>query len=86
MIRADRMLFGVVPTLVLQNSILDPTKLHWYDYASTATYCLHALVPLVFALWLWLHDRESFIRYMAAMVLLSYVAFVTYYLWPAAPP
>jgi hypothetical protein len=38
------------------------------------------------ALFFWFIDRRLFKQYMVAMVILSYAAFITYIVFPAAPP
>jgi hypothetical protein len=86
MIRFDRWLFGEVPTVLLQNRFFSLAETHWYDIAAVVLYFLHFLVPLLVALMFWFIDRPLFKRFMAAMVIVSYLAFVTYYLFPAMPP
>jgi hypothetical protein len=86
MIDFDRWLFGEIPTLRLQAAFFDPGSLQWYDFLAVSVYSMHVAVPLAFGLWLWFGNRPAFVRYMAAVVLLSYGSFVTYYLWPAMPP
>jgi membrane-associated phospholipid phosphatase len=43
-------------------------------------------VPLFIGFILWLVDREDFEGYVFGMVILSYMAYLTYLIFPAAPP
>lgn len=84
-VRADTALFGVVPSAGLQ-ALFFTTVPHWYDVAATAIYFVHFVLPLGFATVLWLRRRAEFGRFVAALTLLSYGAWVTYAAFPAAPP
>jgi len=86
MIYFDRFLFGNVPTIALQHAFFNINRLHWYDYTAVTLYLLHFVVPMLAALLFWVLDRTLFRMYMAAMVALSYLAFATYYFFPAMPP
>ncbi|MDE3112101.1 MAG: inositol phosphorylceramide synthase [Chloroflexota bacterium] len=81
----DRGIFGVVPTVALQGLLFTGTP-RWYDYFATFVYFLHFVVPLGFAMILWLRDRGYFAEFVASITLLSYAAWVTYVVFPAAPP
>jgi membrane-associated phospholipid phosphatase len=86
-IDADRWLFhGVVPTLWLQEHLYTPGHAHWYDYAATFMYDLHFVVPLVLAFIFWLWRPSHYWRFVVSYVLLCYAGFVTYTLYPMAPP
>lgn len=84
-IHVDSALFGVVPSAGLQALFLKPTP-QWYDVAATAVYFIHFGLPLGFATILWLRRRKEFGRFVAALTLLSYGAWITYVAFPAAPP
>ena len=84
-VHADTALFGVVPSAGLQALFLKPTP-QWYDVAATAVYFIHFVLPLGFATILWLRMREEFGRFVVALTLLSYGAWITYAAFPAAPP
>lgn len=86
MIKFDTFLFGQVPTVILQRWLFNPNYLHWYDYMSGFLYEIHFVVVLFVAFIFWMSDRESFELYIFGMVILSYMAFVTYFAFPAAPP
>ncbi|MBU6423578.1 MAG: phosphatase PAP2 family protein [Chloroflexi bacterium] len=84
-IHVDQALFGVVPTVALQRLLYTGSP-QWWDYAATVVYFLHFVVPLGFAMLLWLRDRRWFAEFVASITLLSYAAWITYVLFPAAPP
>jgi hypothetical protein len=86
MIDFDRFLFGSVPTVALQSRFYDPDAPHWYDYAAVILYFLHFIVPLSAAFMLWLRNRAAFREYAAGILILSYSAYLTYLVFPAAPP
>jgi hypothetical protein len=86
MIDFDRFLFGSVPTIALQSRFYNPDLPHWYDFAAAILYFLHFIVPLTAAFLFWLWDRAMFREYAAAILILSYSAYLTYLAFPAAPP
>jgi membrane-associated phospholipid phosphatase len=86
-IRADRWLFGgQVPTVALQHALFTPGSPNWWDYASFFVYLSYFFVPLVAAALLWKFAYARFHRYALLFVTLCFSAFVTYALFPAAPP
>jgi len=87
MAKFDAFLFGgQLPAAWLQRLLYNPGYLHWYDYVSAFLYSTFFAVPLCIAFVLWLVDREDFEGYVFGMVGLSYMAFLTYLVYPAAPP
>ena len=56
------------------------------DYASTVVYFCHFAVPLAIGLALWIADRTQFLRYVVALLGMSFTAFVVFLLLPSAPP
>lgn len=86
MIMFDTFIFHSVPTISLQHWLFKDGTIHWYDQAAVILYFLHFIVPLLAALVFWFLDKKIFKQYMASMIVLSYLAFVTYYIFPAMPP
>ena len=84
-IRFDEAMFTVVPTVALQ-SLLFASSLNWWDYAATIVYFLHFVLPLGFAMVLWLQDRRRFTDFVTSLTLLSYAGWLTYIAFPSAPP
>jgi membrane-associated phospholipid phosphatase len=53
---------------------------------SVVFYFLHFPLPLAIGFLLWLHQRRVYYDFVAALIVLSMAAFVTYLLLPVAPP
>ncbi len=87
-LEADAFLFGgTVPTVWLQERLWHgASDIRWYDYAAWAVYVSYFLATYLLAAALWFLARPRFRRYAAAVVLLAAMAFVTFALFPAAPP
>jgi hypothetical protein len=84
--RFDVLLFGRVPAVVLQKTFYSASHVHWYDYAAVILYLMHFLVPLIVGYFFWESDRPYFKEYVIGIVALSYLTFLTYLIFPAAPP
>jgi membrane-associated phospholipid phosphatase len=83
----ERALFaGTLPTLWLQSRFYDPARISPWDWAAMVLYFLHFVVPVVVGFAFWVRDRDHYWRYVAALLLMSFVAFLTYLFWPSAPP
>lgn len=82
----EKNIFGQLPTITLQNIFYTQGKIHWYDFLAAILYFLHFALPLAFAFILWLKNRNYFKQFVASLILLSYAAFATYVIYPAAPP
>ncbi len=82
---ADRWMFGVVPTVWLQEHLkhADP---QWWEVITSAVYMSYFVVPYVVAAWLWLRDRTSWRRFVTRFVALFLLGLVGYIVVPAAPP
>jgi membrane-associated phospholipid phosphatase len=87
LIHADRWLFGGrLPTIELQERLFDPASAHWYDWAATVQHALHFVLPVAVGLAIWLRSRRRYWRYLASVLVLFYLGFIGYALFPAAPP
>jgi membrane-associated phospholipid phosphatase len=83
---ADRWTFGELPTQYLQHHLYHPGSPRWYDYATFFVYLSHFFVTLSVLAVLWRVSHERFRRYRTLVVALATAGFVTYVLFPAAPP
>jgi membrane-associated phospholipid phosphatase len=82
---ADRALFGVVPSVWLQERLLDGST-RWYDAVAALVYVTHFVsVPLVTVL-VWFRSRDRFAAWVAAVIAFTVVGVGGYILYPAAPP
>ncbi len=86
MIDFDRWLTGgILPTTALQNWWWQG-HLSWYDIYFYTLYMLHFVVPLTVGILIWRLRSAHFNRFVVAFLTLSYAGFITYILFPAAPP
>jgi len=86
MIDFDRWLFaGHLPTAVLQGWWW-AGEVRWYDFYFYFLYMIHFLMPALLAVVIWKLRPKHYWQFMWALVGLSFAAFVTYLLFPAAPP
>ncbi len=84
--KADKWIFGVIPTEYLQYLFYQSDNLRWYDFVATIFYFLHFALPLAFGFLLWNLNKIHFRQFVVAILLLSYAGWVTYIIYPAAPP
>lgn len=83
--RADERVFGVVPTVWLQERLVDGTS-HWWDAVAALVYVTHFVtIPLLTAV-VWFCLRERFVAWLVAVLTMSVVGIVGYVIYPAAPP
>ena len=86
-IAIDRFLFfGHLPTEVLQDLFHPATGTDVLAIVATVFYFLHFPLPLAVGFFLWLRRRRLYYDFVAAIILLSMAAFVTYLLLPVGPP
>jgi hypothetical protein len=86
MIRFDRWLgHGVLPTNQLQHWLYHGS-LRWYDFYFYALYMAHFLGPFILAILIWKLRPRYYWTYATALITLSYAGFLTYLIFPAAPP
>jgi membrane-associated phospholipid phosphatase len=83
----ERALFdGAIPTLILQHAFYQPGVVGIQDVVAMVFYFMHFVLPIVVGFIFWLNSREHYRRYIAALLLMSFLSFVTYLFWPSAPP
>lgn len=86
MIRFDRWLLGgELPTVWLQKHLWHG-HVQWYDFYFYFLYTIHFLIPVIVGLVLWRWRPKLYWRFVWSIVGISFAAFVTYILFPAAPP
>lgn len=86
MIDFDRWLFGgQLPTTTLQQWWWHGT-LSWYDFYFYFLYTIHFVAPLALAIVLWKLREKLYWPFVVALTGLSFAAFITYVVFPAAPP
>ena len=81
----DERLFGVVPTVWLQQHALASSP-QWYDAVAALVYVTHFLaIPLLTTV-VWFGMRRRFAAWLVAVLTMSVVGIAGYVLYPAAPP
>lgn len=78
--------FGYVPTVVLQTQFFHPNHIAWYDFGATVIDFLHFPLPIVVGFYFWIKNKRAYWRFVMALLTLSFTAFVTFLLFPSAPP
>lgn len=77
---------GTIPTLVLQHDFYHPGVVGIQDIIAMFFYFMHFVLPIVIGFVFWVNSREYYWRFVAALLLMCFLAFVTYLFWPSAPP
>jgi membrane-associated phospholipid phosphatase len=88
-ISAERIVgLGGLPTVWLQGLLHSGPAMSPDNLAtiSVVFYFLHFPLPLAIGFLLWIHHRRDYYDYVAALIVLSMAAFVTYLILPVAPP
>lgn len=81
----DKLIFGNLPTVYLQNWLWDGHT-SWYDFVLYLPYFLHFIIPLGLGIIVWRTRDKHFWRVMNTFIVVAFGAFVTFLLFPAAPP
>jgi PAP2 superfamily len=77
---------GTIPTQVLQHDFYHPGVVGVQDIVAMLFYFMHFVLPIVVGFIFWVTSREYYWRFVAALLLMCFLAFVTYLFWPSAPP
>jgi membrane-associated phospholipid phosphatase len=86
-IAIERFFFaGKIPSEMLQAAFHVKGQVNLLDLATTFLYVAHFALPLVVAFIFWILERRLFYRYLLALMLMSFAAFICYVLIPVAPP
>jgi hypothetical protein len=77
---------GTLPTVWLQSRLYSTTRISPLDWATMCAYFLHFVIPLLVGFVFWMRSRALYWRFISALMLLSFLAFLTYLFFPSAPP
>ena len=77
---------GTLPTLTLQHAFYHVESVGPQDVLAMFFYFMHFPLPILVGFIFWLRSREHYQRFIAALLLMAFLAFVTYLFWPSAPP
>jgi inositol phosphorylceramide synthase catalytic subunit len=85
---AEKNLFGSIHngTQLTPNEYWLTHTSTWLDILSGFFYLCWIPVPLAFATWLFFRDKNNFLQFSFTFVLVNFIGFVIYYVYPAAPP
>jgi membrane-associated phospholipid phosphatase len=87
MINVERLVsLGQVPTELLQSALHPALGVDLIAEVATVVYMLHFALPLATGFVLWVGRRTHYYDFVAALIVLSLSAFVTYVIMPTAPP
>jgi hypothetical protein len=83
----ERAVFGgTLPTLTLQHAFYRPETVSPQDVIAMFFYFMHFPLPIVVGFVFWVRSREHYRRFVASLLLMALLAFITYLFWPSAPP
>src|SRR6266849_4774417 len=77
---------GQLPTLVLQHAIYQVDSVNPQDVVAMFFYLMHFPLPILVGFYFWIGSREHYRRFIASLLLMAFIAFLTYLFWPSAPP
>jgi len=77
---------GTLPSLTLQHAFYKPEVVSPQDVVAMFFYFMHFPLPILVGFVFWVRSRTHFRRFVAALLLMALLAFVTYLFWPSAPP
>ena len=83
--RVDRLLFGELPTITFQRWWWHG-HVQWYDFVFYLPYVLHFIMPIGLALLVWRYREKLYWRVVTTFLVVSFLGFVTFLAFPAAPP
>ncbi|WHU46389.1 phosphatase PAP2 family protein [Gordonia sp. L191] len=81
----DKDIFGVVPTVWLQEHLKSPSA-PWWEVITSVVYMSYFVVPYALAAILWLRDRATWRRFAACFIATTFLGLIGYTFVPAAPP
>ena len=83
----ERAVFGgTLPTLTLQHAFYHAESVSTQDVVAMFFYFMHFPLPILVGFVFWLRSRDHYHRFIAALLLMAFLSFVTYLFWPSAPP
>jgi PAP2 superfamily len=83
----ERWVFGgTIPTLTLQHAFYHPGVIGPQDLIAMFFYFMHFVLPIVVGFVFWLNSRNHYWRFVSALLLMCFLAFLTYLVYPSAPP
>ncbi len=81
----DRLLFGELPTITFQRWWWHGHTM-WYDFLFYTPYTMHFILPIILALLVWKYREKLYWQVVTTFLVVSFVGFLTFLAFPAAPP
>jgi membrane-associated phospholipid phosphatase len=83
----ERLVFaGTLPTLTVQHAFYRVEAVSPQDVIAMFFYFMHFPLPIVVGFVFWIRSREHYRRFIASLLLMALLSFITYLFWPSAPP
>jgi membrane-associated phospholipid phosphatase len=83
----ERLVFaGTLPTLTIQHAFYQVEAVNPQDVVAMFFYFMHFPLPIVVGFVFWIRSREHYRRFIASLLLMAVLSFITYLFWPSAPP
>ncbi len=87
LISYEKALFhGIIPAAFFQKAFSNQPYTHVLSEILNLLYMSHFLVPVVVAIIIWYQKKEHYWYFIIGLIALTYAAFITYIIYPAAPP
>lgn len=87
LISLEKSLFnGWIPSYVIQQNFNKIPGYKILTFICNVAYLIHFVAPLIGAMIIWNRKPNQYWYFIFGLLLLSYSGFITYYLFPAAPP
>ena len=77
---------GIIPSSVLQQAFGARAYTWLLDFVTNAFYMTHFFSVILMGIVLWLNRKAHYWAFIMGLIVLSYAAFLTYVVFPAAPP
>lgn len=77
---------GIIPAAFFQKLFYDQSYTHVLSEILNLFYMSHFLVPVIAAIIIWYQKKEHYWFFIIGLIALTYAAFITYIIYPAAPP
>jgi membrane-associated phospholipid phosphatase len=77
---------GIIPSFALQQAFGAQAYTGLLDLVTNAFYMTHFFSVILMGIILWLNRKAHYWAFIMGLIVLSYVAFLTYVVFPAAPP
>ncbi len=88
-IKAEKFLFGEIPSVVLQQRLLDssaPSSFSWFEKLITVAHGSHFVAFLIVGLVIWLYKARYFRFFKASFYLVIFLGLLGYFAVPTVPP